>query len=332
MQKTSRTAQFGTASLRLATAVSLALGLVSAANAAQTVEPFAAATGGSSLNGTTVTVPAGSQLVFYGRYVASASESGLGLKVKYDGTKLTNATITEEYDGCRIAAAQVQNPTTATAQAVMGWIDTSIRAAGAVGWPDQAEPAAPSGCLDPGNINGTPTGAFSGLKLFKFTATTAAGFTSGTTPVSLESDGNYSYATATPSFANKSFNVGVGAALGCNLDMDGNGSRQALIDGVLIVRNMLGITSASMVTGISFSATATRTTPAAIATFYATQNFDIDGSGTKQALVDGVILVRLMLGVPNASLLTGVSFPATATRTSAAAIRSYVNTACGTTF
>ncbi|MCZ2134693.1 MAG: hypothetical protein LC098_04600 [Burkholderiales bacterium] len=201
--------------------------------ATQTVEPTLTA-GGASINGSTQTVPAGSTFTFYGMYSddVASPESGLGLKVKYNGTHLTNVTVSEEYTKCRIAAADVQNPATATAQAVMGWIDTSIRpsgvvgsATGAVGWPNLADLTS-GGCLNPGSINGaanagdnagTPAAtAGSPLKLFKITGTMAAGCTSAglcTSSVTLTSDGNYSYANGGSSgFANKSFTIQGAAA------------------------------------------------------------------------------------------------------------------------
>ena len=218
--------------------------------ATQTVEPTLAA-GGASINGSTQNVPAGSTFTFYGMYSddVASPESGLGLKVKYNGTHLTNVTVSEEYTKCRIAAADVQNPATATAQAVMGWIDTSIRpsgvvasATGAVGWPNLADLTS-GGCLNPGSINGaanagdnagTPAAtAASPLKLFKITGTMAASCTSAaacTSSVTLTSDGNYSYANGGSSgFANKSFTIqGAPAAAimlagGGSLKVHGNG-------------------------------------------------------------------------------------------------------------
>jgi hypothetical protein len=203
----------------------LATGLLAfSAQATQTVDPFTAATGGSNMNGTTVPFT-GNAVAFFGIYstTTAAAESGLGVKVKYDSSKVS-VVVSEEYEGCRIAAAQVQNPTTpgVGAQAVMGWIDTSIRTGGAVGWPNVAEPTVSpqAPCLDPGSINGTPTGTTSGQKLFKVVATRVAGFTSGTTPINIDSDGNFSYAAgASSGFAPKSFTIDAAAAGGGGLTL-----------------------------------------------------------------------------------------------------------------
>lgn len=205
----------------LATALSL-LAISASVYATQTVEPTLTA-GGASINGSTQVVPAGSTFTFYGMYTdgTAGAESGLGLKVKYNPAHLTSLTISDEYTKCRIAAAQVQPLSATTAQAVMGWIDTSVRTAGAVGWPDLADTTAGGAnpaCLNPGAINidtAAGTAAAPGQKLFKVTATMAAGCTSAaacTSTVLFDSEGNFSYATAPSGFDNKSFVINGAAA------------------------------------------------------------------------------------------------------------------------
>ncbi len=336
----------------LTTALSL-LALGTSVHALQTVTPTKA-DGTTVLTGN-VSVPAGSTFTFLGMYTddsSGVSESGLGLKVKYNGLHLTNVSVTEEYTKCRIAAAQYPAsnvPATAPSvadQVVMGWVDTSIRTlptAGAVGWPDLADAVGTgvtAACLNPGStpINtdfAAGTSVAPGQKLFKFTATMAASCTSPgacSSAVTLDSDNNFSYANAGAGYTIKSFTVVGAAAPSCNLDVDGGGSLQALVDGVLIVRGMLGLSGTSLNAGITFSSGATRTDPTVIANFLATQNYDVDGSASQQALVDGVIVVRLMLGLPDANLLTGITLPGSATFTTAAAIRANVNSRCGTSF
>jgi photosystem II stability/assembly factor-like uncharacterized protein len=118
----------------------------------------------------------------------------------------------------------------------------------------------------------------------------------------------------------------------CNLDVDGSGKNQAFIDAILITRKMLGITGVGLLTGITFPASASRTTPEALLAFMATQDYDFDGSGRQQAYIDGIVAARLMLGTNDASLLNGVTFPPTATITTASGIRANVNAKCGTSF
>jgi hypothetical protein len=61
-------------------------------------------------------------------------------------------------------------------------------------------------------------------------------------------------------------------------------------------------------------------------------NWDMTGAGAQSAFRDGIILVRLMLNIPDATLLNGVTIPAGATFQTAAQIRANVNSKCGTTF
>jgi hypothetical protein len=195
--------------------------VVTAAMATQTVTPYTAATGGSSISA--ATVPAGTTFTFFGRYEvltgSTANESGLGLKVKYDKTKFSNVVVDQVYTKCMIASPDKQETVPATSQVVFGWIDTSVRRTssvpnGVVGWPGTADPAAPGatdGCLNPGGIVVDQAGVTPPLSLFRIQMTTLPGFTSGTTNVNLTSDGNYSYAGTTPGFTDKSI-VLTGAA------------------------------------------------------------------------------------------------------------------------
>lgn len=313
-----------------------------AVNATQTVQPVKD-TAGTAFSGSsalwTASVPVGTVVTVVGRYSTNntgGNESGLGLKVKYDETKFTagSVTVTALNTKCMIAPPQVQSAGAAS-QAVLGWIDTAVRSpAGAVGWPYLADPSTPNGCLSPNTPANDTTVSADPVNLFRFQATLAPGVTvASTTDITITADGNFSYAgPATPGMTDQVVRITAAAAPACNLDVDGSGSVQALVDGVLIVRNMLGLSGTSLTSSLAFPPSATRTAPADIATFFAGQNYDSDGSASQQALVDGVILVRLMLNLPDANLLTGVSFPPSATITTAAGIRANVNSRCGTSF
>lgn len=323
----------------IATALSL-LAISASVHATQTVDPTLTV-GGASINLTTQAVPAGSTFTFYGMYTdgTAGAESGLGLKVKYNPAHLTNLIVSEEYTKCRIAAAQVQPLTPSTAQAVMGWVDTSIRTAGAVGWPDLADTAgggATTACLNPGAINTDTTAgtaAAPGQKLFKVTATMAAGCTSAaacTSTVLFDSEGNFSYATTPSGFDNKSFTINGAAAPTCNLDVDNSGGTSAFVDGILVVRHLLNLSGATLTNNVAI--TGTRNVPADLTTFMSGINFDMSGAGSASAFRDGIILVRLMLNIPDTTLLNGVTIPVGATFQTAAQIRANVNAKCGTTF
>ena len=213
--------QTGLAALTLALAATSSFAL-------QTVKPATS----SGVQLTSMSAPAGNIIEFYGRYESDfgGAESGLGLKVAFDSSKLLGATIDQVMTKCMIAAPQTQTglslPAGNNAQVVMGWIDTAVRANGAVGWPGTVDPAAPNACLNPGGIV-TQTGAVAvPTTLFRFRATLATGFTSGTTTVSMVSDGNHSYAGPNPGFTPQS--IVITGAAACNLslvneDCDGDG-------------------------------------------------------------------------------------------------------------
>ena len=337
---------------------SLAILALTPAHAAQVVDPIHVSggnrTAGDNLSTGSITLPAGTAMTFDVRYSVSgsqtANEAGLGLKLRYDANRFDNVNVTainaaggnftdvtNMLTKCVVAAPSDQvgsysSPSfTTPREVVFGWLDTSLRAGGAVGWPGTADPASPNGCLNPGFA--TATGAVTlPATLFRVTLKAKPGFTSGTTTVRLTADGNVSYANASPGMADKDITVNGAPAPACSLDADGSGTNQALVDGILIIRNMLSFMGGPFTSGITFPGSATRTTEAAIKGFLATQNYDLDGDGTQQALVDGILLIRLMLGVSDPMLLEGITLGTGATRTTAAAIRNYVNTTCGTSY
>ena len=164
----------------------VALGLAAliathAAQATQSVYPASDALG-TAFPSNQVTRGAGQQLVFFGRYTSdNPNESGLGLKIGYDATKLTNVLIDQVVTKCMVFTPDVQ--VTPTSQVLFGWADTSQRAGGAVGWPATADATPP--CINPQGIVTTTGGFPPPLTLFRFRATLAAGFTSGSTPINL---------------------------------------------------------------------------------------------------------------------------------------------------
>jgi|GEM_PF-6159898 len=333
----------------IAAALSL-LAISASVHATQTVDPTLTV-GGASIQGTTRVVPAGSTFIFYGMYTdnSAGAESGLGLKVKYNPAHLTNLTISEEYTKCRIAAAQVQPLTGSTAQAVMGWVDTSVRTAGAVGWPDLADTVAGGAtapCLNPGAINidtAAGTAAAPGQKLFKVTATMAPSCTSAgacTSQVLFDSDGNFSYATTPSGFTNKSFTINGAAAPTCNLDVDGDTLVLAAKDGTLIQRALNpNITDANVIAGITI--TGPRNTGALIRQYLNTfvtggvgvaanlgsTILDVDGNGATTAAADGNAIKRaLNVNITAANVVTGLTL---APGTTGQSIRQSLNTNCG---
>lgn len=121
--------------------------------------------------------------------------------------------------------------------------------------------------------------------------------------------------------------------LACDLDVDGDGLTTAAKDGVLLSRYLLGFRGASLTSGLSL--TGTRNTPVLIEAFLGdARGYEVFGrpAQTPTAERDGLVMVRLMLGVPNSALLTGIAVPAGAVHTSAADVRAAVNAVCAATF
>ena len=119
------------------------------------------------------------------------------------------------------------------------------------------------------------------------------------------------------------------------LDIDGNGvAGEAGIDGALIVRYGFGMRGAGLTSGLTLNGI--RNTPTLIETFIDSANaYDVFGrvpSAPPTALQDGLVLMRLMLGVPDTALLVGVTVPAGAQFQTATAIRGNVNSRCSMTY
>ncbi len=118
------------------------------------------------------------------------------------------------------------------------------------------------------------------------------------------------------------------------LDLNGDGSAgEPGIDGVLLARYLFGLRGAALTSGLTL--TGVRSSPSQIASFIGDASaYDVIGRAVAQptALVDGLILMRLMLGVPDAALLAGISLPTGAALTMAADIRSNINTRCAMSF
>lgn len=92
----------------------------------------------------------------------------------------------------------------------------------------------------------------------------------------------------------------------CNLDFDGNGTEDALTDGILFMRYLSGYTDAALVDG-ALGTGATRTTGADITAFLdqadCTAMKDIDGDGTVDAATDGLLMVRYLFGFSGQALI-----------------------------
>ena len=113
--------------------------------------------------------------------------------------------------------------------------------------------------------------------------------------------------------------------MACSLDVDGNGLIEPDKDGVLILRRLLGYTGDALIAG-AVGAGACRSSAHDGAGFIDAQQLDVDQSGGLRpinALTDGLILLRTMLGLSDTAVTAGV------TSQSWANVRNHLKTSCG---
>lgn len=123
---------------------------------------------------------------------------------------------------------------------------------------------------------------------------------------------------------------GSGIVSGCTLDLDDNGTIDALTDGLMLMRVMFGLTGTSVTNG-AIGTNAQRTTWDQIQPIINLPALDIDGNLATDALTDGLILLRAMFGLTGTSVTNG-AIGSGATRATWALIRTYVNSNCGANF
>lgn len=194
----------------------------------------------------------------------------------------------------------------------------------------------PSGNADPGTpvcINGTPGGAScnnvdgSG----QYSCTVPTGWT-GSIHLQVENTKRVparrytSAVTAAETGQNFVVFDANNATLTCNLDIDNNGLLDEEIDGVMILRKLFGVSGTEQAVSGS-GVCAQRTSVADKANFLALQDFDVNnnvGLGAR-APHDGLVLVRLMLGVSGATAVAGTGL-------NWANVQPIINAKCGTNF
>lgn len=121
-------------------------------------------------------------------------------------------------------------------------------------------------------------------------------------------------------------------ALPCSLDVNGvgNGLKNGVADGLMILRAMNGTRGAAIATGASGATSAATTTydraEKNARDLVSTKVVDVDGDGVVNPAVDGVILLRAMLGMNGSAVTAGLSIPGP--RNNWTAIRNYLNTSC----
>ena len=115
-----------------------------------------------------------------------------------------------------------------------------------------------------------------------------------------------------------------------SMDLDGNDKKDALTDGLLLVRGMFGLDGTPLITGtIGTDATYTSSTDIERRISMLGELADIDGNGKIDALTDGQLTLRYLFGLEGEALVNDVVAP-DATR-SAAEIEAHLKTVIGLT-
>jgi hypothetical protein len=119
-------------------------------------------------------------------------------------------------------------------------------------------------------------------------------------------------------------------ARACSFDTDGNGVVTSGTDAALAMRHLSNPYSLEgLATDISLPGNATRTTDTALASFLLGANLDIDGDNIHTRDVDGLLMIRALLGFTGTSVTGGISIPSAATRRDWTAIRGHLRDNCG---
>ncbi|MDA7795297.1 hypothetical protein N8957_02640, partial [Porticoccaceae bacterium] len=111
-----------------------------------------------------------------------------------------------------------------------------------------------------------------------------------------------------------------------SFDFDGNGTADALTDGLMMLRFAFGLTGDGVTNGaVADDSTMTsEEVLAALATAKDSLAADIDGNGVVDALTDGLMLLRALFGLSGDGVTAGAVGDG-ATRTSAADIEAYID-------
>lgn len=96
----------------------------------------------------------------------------------------------------------------------------------------------------------------------------------------------------------------------CHVDIDDNGTNDALTDGLLIIRALLGMEGNALIDN-TVAKNGKRTTSEEILNYIqsdaCTAAMDIDQNGTVDALSDGIIIIRYLFGMRGTALIEGVT-------------------------
>ncbi len=120
-------------------------------------------------------------------------------------------------------------------------------------------------------------------------------------------DGDQNDHSTTAAGATYAFNLTTTPSTQCTLDADGNGSADALTDGLLIIRHQFEIRDESLIVN-TLATNCSLCTAAEIIPFLdqcaATGTSDIDDNGNIDALSDGLLTIRYLFGIRGEALIT----------------------------
>ena len=123
----------------------------------------------------------------------------------------------------------------------------------------------------------------------------------------------------------------------CNADVDGDGIFDVR-DAQLLLRRLIGLSGAALTRDTAFRACATRITGGGVASFVDGQSstaglpkpMDIDGDGQVAATTDGLMLLRVALGLTGNAVVANATAPG-APRNTWALVQPYLVQQCGLT-
>ena len=107
-------------------------------------------------------------------------------------------------------------------------------------------------------------------------------------------------------------------------DFDGNGSADALTDGLMLLRYTFGIRDLRMASGAMAQNSTLSATQVVDNMHRAISVADIDGNGSTDALTDGLLLLRYLFGLRGENLISG-AISSDATRTTQEQIEQYLS-------
>ena len=91
------------------------------------------------------------------------------------------------------------------------------------------------------------------------------------------------------------------------LDIDGNGSYDALTDGLLILRYLFGLSGESLIAGVVANNANYATSSELMSRLdMLEEQLDVDGNGSKDALTDGLMVLRYLFGIRGDLLISDV--------------------------